>query len=169
MTGALGILEEAGRGLPRGPPPTQIPPQRALVSPCGLKLCKATSEAGGWASPRRAALRTGEGPQSSGLPPCSLPPTPPQQVISVKTGRLAVLLIIHEASSAPDQAGGQAEAGRQLQPPGRESTRLLGACRAGPLGGVGGAGARGAVLFLLPFALCVSNTQGQAWALPPFC
>lgn len=38
-------------------------------------------------------------PKLQGLPPCSFPPTrPPQQVISVKTGRLAVLLIIHEAS-----------------------------------------------------------------------
>lgn len=115
------------------------------------KFEKPTSETWGWASPRRAVPRRGEGPwKLQGLPPCSLPPTrPPQQVISVKTGRLAVLLIIHEA--ALPRSGRQRRRG--------SSSPREGESQAAWLSGRAGVG-WGGPLFLLPFALSMVDTQG---------
>lgn len=96
-------------------------------------LWKPSSETWGWASPRRAAvLRGGRALEAPGFATL-LPPShrPPQQVISVKTGRLAVLLIIHEASSAPIRRAGR---GGEAAPAPRENTRLLGACLASRVG-----------------------------------
>lgn len=61
------------------------------------------------------------------------------------------------------RSGGQAEARRQLQPPGREIARFLGAAWLSH-----GAEVRAALLFLLPVALFTSNTQDQTSVLPPF-
>lgn len=98
--------------------PSQVP--GPLLWAQMRKLQKPTSETWGRASPRRATLLRGKGPSKlQGLPPCSLPPTcPPQQVISVKTGRLAVLLIIHEARSAPIGRAGRQR--REAAPAPRE-------------------------------------------------
>lgn len=80
-----------------------------------------------------------------------LPPShpPPQQVISVKTGRLAVLLIIHEA--ALPRSGRQRRRG--------SSSPREGESQAAWLSGRAGVG-WGGPLFLLPFALSMVDTQG---------
>ena len=61
----------------------------------------------------------------------------------------------------PDQAGRSTEA---APAPGREKARLLGAYLAEWRAGV-----EGGPLFLLAFALCMANTQGQVLVLPLFC
>lgn len=158
----MGLFPES-----RAPTSRRNPLQRAQSPPVGSdeEALETNFRDLGLGQPRRAALLRGEGPPKlQGLPPCSLPPTrPPQQVISVKTGRLAVLLIIHEASSAPDQAGRQRRSGSSSPQGGR------GPGCWGPAWLARGAGVGAAPLFLLPISLCTCNTQGWMLALPPFC
>lgn len=93
------------RALPRGTC-SNLPrefPSEARVPSCELRWGSSRNQLqrlGAGPAPAEQFHWLGEGPwKLQGLPPCSLPPTrPPQQVISVKTGRLAVLLIIHEAA-----------------------------------------------------------------------
>lgn len=108
----------------------------ALPGPCPLRWdseggCSENQVQRLGARPAPAELQCCEGGRALEAPGFAtlLPPShrPPQQVISVKTGRLAVLLIIHEASSAPIRRAGR---GGEAAPAPGENTRLLGACLA---------------------------------------